>query len=538
MNFRHVIRSLNDRFGPVLGKMPRYIGPAVTAALAATSFFLLKNGVSAITSTLILLSGLCAVVFCGWKGRFWYLFILGVTCCFERHFIIHYGDGFHAIGAQALITMHITDVDEIKSYLSVFRFAELLLLLLFVAGCMLEAAFKSPPLCGSGIRRPLSIAGRAAAPLLLFAAAGADVAPPVFEHLENWGSQRDFYIARRDFKFHAVSRAPDAPLFCLLVIGESHRKDEFDRLALGEHGHAPALCEARKRGVLYEFDDMITHYQQTWFSVFTLLTRRGENGKNVLWPEKGLFSLFREAGFHTVFLTYQKKTPENLGYNYVVNEADDYIDHRDFSGTKFDQGMLPLLARLMSSPAPRQFVVIKMVGVHFHYVSRYPGNFRMYTPCYDGKVKQYEIADRVKLVNTYRNAMAFSAAFLDEAVKMIERHPQPAVMVFLSDHGVINYDDGKNVFFGGARSNFHIPCVIYGNDAFRKRMPPEYDRALRKNRFLPITNSYIFDTVASLAGIDYPGKRSEMDLTSDRARPAADRMVWVWDNLTRYDRLP
>lgn len=329
----------------------------------------------------------------------------------------------------------------------------------------------------------------------------------------------------------------------MLVIGESHRKDAFDRFISGRESQAPFLRDLYARKELWPFDNMITHYQQTWFSVFTLLSRRGNDAHNILWPEKGLFSLFREAGFETTFITYQKKFPEQLGYNFVVNEADTYINHRDFSKTKFDHGMLPALAGIMQKHKQtpgKSFIVIKMVGPHFHYSTRYPNSFRLFTPCYDRRMEknQYRPEEKEILQNTYFNAMSFSVTFLDEVAKMIASHPVPAVMLFASDHGVINYDDGKNPFFGAAKSNFHIPCFVYGNKFYRRSLPEEMRKALQKNRDLPITNSFLFDTAASLSGITYPGKKQKMDLTSRCAEQAMNRQVWVLKKKMDYESLP
>ena len=68
---------------------------------------------------LLLLSGAGIAVWGGVKSRIGFAILLGIFCCIERHFILHYGDGFREIGTQALLTMHITDPDEIFSYLSI-----------------------------------------------------------------------------------------------------------------------------------------------------------------------------------------------------------------------------------------------------------------------------------------------------------------------------------------------------------------------------------------------------------------------------------
>jgi glucan phosphoethanolaminetransferase (alkaline phosphatase superfamily) len=141
-------------------------------------------------------------------------------------------------------------------------------------------------------------------------------------------------------------------------------------------------------------------------------------------------------------------------------------------------------------------------------------------------------------VNTYKNAMSFNAAFFDKVAMRVRDNPPPSFMIFLSDHGIINYDDGKNTYFGATKSNFHIPCFIYGNQAFRKQLPAEKAQALAEHRNMPISNTYIFDTIVSLAGIQYPEQREELDLTSPKATPALERKVWVWKQKLRYDDLP
>lgn len=511
----------------------RYRSPLLLAGLTLVSFLLLWRAVPIPVQILLAAAGVCAAFGCSRRSALVYLVLLGLFTCFERHFIIHYGESFFQVGNQALITLHITDMDEVVAYLSIFKAVELLLCLLFAAGSVAVFRWGSVP---PTIRRR-TIA--AAAFLLLAGAVGWEIVPPVVEHLRTWGVKKEFYLTRHDFRFGAVDRDPGSELFCLLVIGESHRKAEFDELVLGGDV-APTLKTARKRGELWEFDDLITHYPQTYYSVFTLLSRRGADSMDLLWPEKGLFGLFREAGWKTCVISYQLKEPEKFGFNYVLNEAEEYFCQRDYSSSKFDQGMLIPLDAVMKRKKKKMFAVLKMVGVHFHYASRYPKDAAVYRPCYKEKMKRsaYSPKEKQILVNTYRNAMRFSGTFLEEVARRIDRHETPAVMIFLSDHGVVNYDDGQNPFFGAAKSNFHIPCLIYGNAAFRRKVPPETAAALRKNRTLPSSNRYLFETLVTLAGLDYPGRRPQLDLASPEAKAAIDRMVWVWKTPMHYDTLP
>lgn len=505
--------------------------PLFCGVLAVFSFFLLRKGIDQPALLLIPISGIFAALWCSWKGRAVYLLFLGCITCFERHFILHYGDGFREIGTQALITLHITDRDEILAYLSMFKLVEYLLPLLFLFGIIAETWMRR----GAVLRRMNYIGGWGAAFSLTLLAL-CQTWRPVGDYLENWKHHKEFYLAREQFRFYSKDTQPDSRMVCVLVIGESHRKKEFDELVLGGD-RAPALKAARERGEIWEFDDMISHYQQTWFSVFTLLTRRGGETQDVMWKEKGLAALFKEAGFRTYYLTYQKKTPSTIGYDCVVNEADVYFNHRQSSGTKYDHGMLPELDRILKKNEKKVLVIIKMVGVHFNYQSRHPSDFTPFKPCYTSEKVEYRLADRLLLENTYRNAMYYNATFFDELVQRVSGNASPSFMVFLSDHGVVNFDDGKNPFFGAAKSNFHIPCFIYGNDAFRKQLPAEKGQALTSHRKMPVSNTYIFETMASLAGITYPDRRDALDLSSPNALLAKDRPAWVWKKKMRYDEL-
>lgn len=519
-----------------------HIGSIYTAFLVIFSFLLIRRYVSWPVSCGILLSGAGILLIGDFKKRIIYLILLALFSCFERHFILQYSASFREIGHQALITLHITDPDEIKAYLKIFKRAEYILPWFFIAGIFLEYFSRSRPLCTLWQKLSLRSCRYGAVAAIVLAAAAIvfqEFCLPVSEYWKNWSEQGELYRKREQFRFFAESVDKD-PVFTLLIIGESHRKDEFDRFAFDPaFSTAPTLLNAYQRGKLWNFDDVITPYQQTWFSVFTLLCRRGEDGHNSLWPEKGLIGLFKEAGFKTHFLNYQDKKPSQLGYHYFINEADNYINHREFSGTKFDHGMLAPLGKLMKNGKQKQLAVLKMVGTHFHYTSRYPKEYQRFEPCYGKKIgkSEYRIEDKKLLVNTYRNAMAFSVTFLDEAAKLIDNCPVPAVMLFVSDHGIINYDDGKNVFFGAAKSNFNIPCFVYGNDAWLKKLPEAQKKAMAKNRKLPATNSFILETIASLSGIKYKCQRKEMDLSSDQARPAVNRQVWVVKKKVPYDTL-
>ena len=513
----------------------RHIASAGIIFLTVLTYILLRRGNDWLPMVLLLLSGGGIALWGGVKSRVVFVIMLGIFCCIERHFILHYGDGFHEIGTQALLTMYITDPDEILSYFSVLKIVEFIIPLIFLAELAVVFYWKSESCFGKWRKTAVSLSLISFFLMLFYICYR-----PVCDYLREWRGMKDFLVRRQQFHFQARDLKPEEKSVYFLVIGESHRKDEFDNIVL-EKGAAPLLAQARREGKLFEFDDMISYYQQTWFSVFTLLSRRGSDDQSIFFPEKGLFSLFQEAGYKVYYVTYQRKGLSATGYDNVVNEADVYINHRDSSSHRLDTGMLPEIDRILRSDEKKVLIVIKMVGCHFNYYDRFPDEdeFRIYRPCYDERnFHGYRIEEKEMLVNTYRNALHFSGGFLNGIAERCAALSCPSMMLFLSDHGVINYDDGKNPFFGAAQSNFHIPCILFMNEAYRAGLSPDVADNLRKHRSLPAGNDYVFDTFVTLAGIDYPSKRSAYDLTSSDVCPAENRRVWIWKHQIPYDSLP
>ena len=123
----------------------RYRSPLLLAGLTLVSFLLLWRAVPIPVQILLAAAGVCAAFGCSRRSALVYLVLLGLFTCFERHFIIHYGESFFQVGNQALITLHITDMDEVVAYLSIFKAVELLLCLLFAAGSVAVFRWGSVP---------------------------------------------------------------------------------------------------------------------------------------------------------------------------------------------------------------------------------------------------------------------------------------------------------------------------------------------------------------------------------------------------------
>ncbi|MBS1370604.1 MAG: sulfatase-like hydrolase/transferase [Lentisphaeria bacterium] len=507
----------------------KYAGELLFAFILVLCYILLRRKYDFLPLASLMAAGAVVLFCCGRAGRCIYLAALGVVTVVERHFIIHYNESFRDIGTQALITLQITSDDEILTYLTMLKTVEFLLPLLFIGGIIFICFRKN------GLRKR-GRWGLAALPLFGLAVY-CTTSQPVRDYFREWASVREVILEREAFSFDGRDISGEEKSLRILVLGESHRQDYFDDCLITENC-SPLLFRARTEGRLLNFTDMISMYPQTWYSVFTCLTRRDGLDQATYFPEKGLPTLFREAGYKVHFVTYQPRTPSTTGYDYLIGECDSYTNHYESSGTRLDMGMVPIIRKLAGSNDRKILVIVKMVGVHFKFHTRYPDEFKLYTPTFDDDNFDGYTTGRLELMlNSYRNGMVYSGAFLNELAKVVEESGRSAMMSFISDHGLTLFDDGENPMFGAAKGSYHIPFFFFGNAAYWQSLPAEKRENLARRHSLPMTNRYFFETFASASGVTYPGTRPVLDLTADAVVPAEKRKVWVWKNLTDYDSL-
>lgn len=506
-----------------------YAGELALTALLFMTYFLLYRKLEIASVLLLMISGVI-VLCCGGKAeKIIYILFLGILVCVERHFILHYNEPFVKIGAQAFITLHITSPEECRTYLSLLKWAEFILPLFFLGGIV--------AVCISQGRHRWSRWWGFAAFGCFFGAVFLNVFPPLREYSEQWSVQKEFLLARGRFRFDASDVSREARSLRILIIGESHRQDYSDSCMITRQ-YAPLLWNAKKDGTAIFFSDMVSLYPQTWFAVFTELTRRDGNDRALYFSEKGLPSLFKEAGYKTYWVTYQPRGFAHSGYDSLVDECDAFYNHRDESGSKTDMGMLPIIKRLAGGKEDKILIVIKMVGAHFNFHTRYPDEFKIYTPAYDEKTfSGNSIEQKELLINSYKNAMAYSGTVLDAIADVVKTSDASAMMAFISDHGMGLYDDNEQPFFGAIKGNYHIPFFIYGNDVYWKNLPDAKRENLMRHRDIPVTTRYLFDTFVSASGVTYPQHRPAFDLTAPEMVPPKTRNVWVWNEQRDYETL-
>lgn len=503
------------------------------ATICGFSFFLLQKRYSLGANLLFICLYITGWLFSNYVEKAIYVFFLISITILDYHFYTHYHARFQEVGKQALVSLQITDKDEVISYiLGLHTFEVILYVFFFLA--LLSILFLRLRYHRISFPKYLRIV-----PLLILAVGlYFQAVIPLHDFLIDWKEMSTLYKTRAEFQFNAKDERPDIPQHVFLVVGETHRQDHFDLLVDKEF--APFLHELNENSKLLSLDDVISCYQTTYFSLFSLLTRRPTDNQKIFFQEKGILDLFHEAGYTTIYMTYNEQSLENDGFNAALKVADKHIDYRHYGKGRLDRLMIPICKDLSETYKDQKtLVVIKMIGAHFFYQDRYTEETRRYNPSFapHEKVRYYDISMKEKIDNTYKNAVLESAVCLNGISEVVAKSQTPSMFFFISDHGATNYDDGENDFIGCAEQNYHIPAFFYFNDAFEKNIPGEKLDNLKKNANSSITNSYIFDTLVSIAGISYPDHRGAMDLTSSEFKENKDRHIWKWNEYLSYGDL-
>ncbi len=140
-----------------------------------------------------------------------------------------------------------------------------------------------------------------------------------------------------------------------------------------------------------------------------------------LFHEKGILAAFREAGFHTVFISNQ--LPNHSFIDFLGEQADEHYFLKEGASAKdnhYDSDLLQKLDGILpaadasSSKQYRYrklFVVLHTYGSHFNYQERYPRNFAFFKPDSKSEAKP---ENRRDLLNAYDNTIRYTDYILHE----------------------------------------------------------------------------------------------------------------------------
>lgn len=355
---------------------------------------------------------------------------------------------------------------------------------------------------------------------------------------ERNAASENYREASRDFKFDARSEhSATAPEVYVMVVGETARAHNFSLYGYPRNTN-PLLS---KTPGIKAFPNVTTQSNTTHKSVPMLLSAASAEDFERLFHEKGILATFKEAGFHTVFISNQ--LPNHSFIDFLGEQADEnyFLKKEDASqGNHYDEDLLQKLDEILpladaSSSAHyhyryrKLFVVLHSYGSHFNYQERYPRSFAYFKPDSKSEAKP---ENRRDLLNAYDNTIRYTDCILHGIIERLQKwegvqtktdgvYDQPtSAMLYTSDHGENIFDDGRCLFLHAAPKasdyELHVPFIIWTSDGFSKQYP-DILKALGENRSKQVQSSLsAFHTMLGIGGIQTRYRLDEYSVASGK----------------------
>ena len=358
---------------------------------------------------------------------------------------------------------------------------------------------------------------------------------------ERNAASENYREASRDFKFDARSEhSATAPEVYVMVVGETARAHNFSLYGYPRNTN-PLLS---KTPGIKAFPNVTTQSNTTHKSVPMLLSAASAEDFERLFHEKGILAAFKEAGFHTVFISNQ--LPNHSFIDFLGEQADEhyFLKKEDASqGNHYDEDLLQKLDEILpladaSSSAHyhyryrKLFVVLHSYGSHFNYQERYPRSFAYFKPDSKSEAKP---ENRRDLLNAYDNTIRYTDYILHGIVERLQKwegvqtktdgvYDQPtSAMLYTSAHGENIFDDERSLFLHAAPKasdyELHVPFIIWTSDGFSKQYP-DILKALGENRSKQVQSSLsAFHTMLGIGGILTRYRLDEYSVASGKYHP-------------------
>lgn len=317
-----------------------------------------------------------------------------------------------------------------------------------------------------------------------------------------------------NFRFHSKSIHPaDSTETYIMVIGETARAHNFNLYGYPRDTN-PLLS---KTTGLMAFDHVTTQSNTTHKSVPMLLSAASATDFDRLFHEKGILAAFREAGFHTVFVSNQ--LPNHSFIDFLGQQADEW-EFIKTQAISYDTNLLPILDRILSKRQKKLFIVLHTYGSHFNYKDRYPRSMAYFKPDDKSDAKP---ENRQDLLNAYDNTIRYTDFVLHGIITRLQKQGGMSAMLYTSDHGENIFDDQRQLFLHASprasQYELHVPFFVWTSQSYKHQEPMAVN-SLAKNLHKEIQSSRsAFHTMLTLGGISTCYLEENLSVASEQYKP-------------------
>ncbi len=317
--------------------------------------------------------------------------------------------------------------------------------------------------------------------------------------VKSWKLVKNFSTSSQQFDYQASSsRDSELSELYVLVIGETSRAKDWGLYGY-ERNTTPRLSAMSD---LIHFDDMLTQINATHKSVPLMLCPADALDYNEIYRQKSLITAFRQAGFHTAFLSNQLRNGSFT--EFFADEADYtlYIEAPKGKPHLYDTALLPIVDSLLNTKHTKQLIILHTYGSHFNYCERYPRDCRTFTPDHIEKIDR---GCRQSMINAYDNSIVATDKILAHIIDRLRARGECSAMLYISDHGEDLLDDRRNRFLHASPMptyyQLHVPCALWLSPDYIRRFPQAATQA-RSKKSTPMDTRVIFHTLLDIGGID------------------------------------
>jgi len=299
------------------------------------------------------------------------------------------------------------------------------------------------------------------------------------------------YLNMRQGGGRRVEINANSPDLLVLVIGESSSRGFWKLFNSAEVETTPRLSARAEAGEIYIFSNVVAQSNSTRQAVPAMLS-----SQPLVWPDgkanpnatESILSQLSRAGYKTAWFSNQAAIGRFDGL--IAAYADEasvkaYLNPvSSFLPGSYDQILLAPLQRHIDRN-DRSFIVLHTMGSHFDFAYRYPRGFGLYPVASD-------------MGQEYRNSIAYTDAFLDQVIDVLERDGRSAAMLYISDHGQgLPGRCGKSEINRVTHEAYEVPALLWLSDEYKGRHPG-VPALLAENSTLPHTVSDTYQTLVDL----------------------------------------
>lgn len=303
----------------------------------------------------------------------------------------------------------------------------------------------------------------------------------------------------------------------VLIMGESLRRDYMHSYGYPIK-NTPLLDSLIASDQIIQFSDVVAPAPYTVASIVENMTFHKLEDTNKQWYEyPTMMNTLSRAGYYTYWLSNQEKQGGYIQSIASLAETADSVKYvklrtsTDWSAS-YDEEVIPHLLHLRDSvkyPERSQslFQLVHIMGSHTAFAQRYPEHYNLYkvedlpdtTP--EG-LERPKGGVKDENLRQYLNTIIYNDYVISEIIKSVQS--EPAIVVYVSDHGVEVHDNPDNPDHSGHPSSsrgLRIPMMVYFSPQMRE-LQPELWEEIRKRKDDRIMTDLLTQSVCGLLGVE------------------------------------